>query len=46
MVVVGVIFSHYFLILMGRAYGWGVLPSIDGYFNDLIYIIILLKLAN
>ena len=28
-----VIFSHYFLILMDRAYGWGVLPSIDGYFN-------------
>ena len=32
MVVVRVIFSHYFLILMDRAYGWGVLPSIDGYF--------------
>ena len=24
--------GHYFLILMDRAYGWGVLPSIDGYF--------------
>ena len=33
MVVVGVLFSHYyFLLLMDRAYGWGVLPSIDGYF--------------
>ena len=32
MVVVGIIFSHYFLILMDRAYSWGVLPSIDGYF--------------
>ena len=32
MVVVGVIFSHFFLILMDRAYGWGLLPSIDGYF--------------
>ena len=31
MVVVGVIFSHYFLILMYRDYGWGVLPSIECY---------------
>ena len=32
MVVVWVIFSHHFSILMDGAYGWGVLPSIDGYF--------------
>ena len=31
MVVVWVIFSHCFLIMMDKAYGWGVLPSIDGY---------------
>ena len=35
MVVVWVIFSHYFLIMMDKAYGWGVLPSIDGYFLHL-----------
>ena len=32
MVVVWDVFSHYFLILIDRAYVWRVLPSIDGYF--------------
>ena len=35
MLVVG-FFSHYFLLLVDRAYGWGVLPSIDGYFISIV----------
>ena len=27
--------AHYFLILMDRAYVWGVLPSIDGFLDRL-----------